>query len=376
MTRNLGILCSSGSWGGLEINILRLAGWMKQRGWKVIIYTTAHSSLGINAGKHGIQINPIKKPARYFDLIGAWILRNKMRQDHIKVLLVSQNRDLSIAAWSKFFSGNQLKIIYQQQMQVGVDKKDFIHTLRFSKIDAWLSPLPYLADEVKSKTTVDPKKIHIVPLCMQTEKFYPAPTSKEAARKILGLPSDKIILGTIGRLDPQKSTHTCIEALEKLKDYPDLHLMIMGERTKGEHEEYETRLHTLCNEAGLEDRVHFRPFHENVQTAFATLDLFIMPSLDETYGMVTIEAMLSGVPVIGADSGGTRELLAYGTMGTLFLPGNAFDLARKIKQALKNFDPLKLMAASAQEHVVEKFSNHRECEMIEDIISDLSLYKK
>jgi D-inositol-3-phosphate glycosyltransferase len=376
MNKNLGILCSSGAWGGLEINTIRLAGWMRQRGWKVTLYTPPNTILTGHAIKTGITVSPIKNPFKYLDLIGAYQLNKKLRQNNTEVLLVCPNRDLSIAAWAKFFSGNRLKIMYQQHMQIGVEKKDFIHTLRFSKIDAWLTPLSYLAQEVKNKTRVDPKKIHIVPFCIQTENFYPPKISKEESRKILNLPLDKKIIGTIGRLDPQKAPHTCIEALGKLRNFSDLHLLILGEKTKGEHGNYDKKLHNLSEKYQLQERIHFRPFNENVQAAFAALDMFIMPSLDETYGMVTIEAILSGIPVMGADSGGTRELLGYGTMGILFLPGNAFDLARKIKQVLVKFDPLRLMAVSAQEYVKEKFSHHRECELIEDIIKNLSTEKK
>jgi D-inositol-3-phosphate glycosyltransferase len=376
MNKNLGILCTSGSWGGLEINVAKLATWMKQRGWKVTLYSLADTPLAFNAGKNGITISPIKKPAKYFNLISARSLNKKLIRNNTDILLTSLNRDLSVAAWTKVFSGNKLKLIYLQQMQVGVRKKDFIHTLRFSKIDAWLSPLSYLAEEVRAKTKIDPKKIHIAPLCMQIEKFYPPKISKEEARKILNLPLDKKIFGTIGRLDPQKAPHTCIEAFGKLQNFPDLHLMIMGEKTKGEYDDYDKKLHDLCEKYELQERVHFRPFNENVHVGFAALDMFIMPSMDETYGMVTIEAMLSGIPVLGADSGGTKELLGYGTMGTLFLPGNSYDLARKIKQMLENFDPLKLMATLAQEYVVEKFSHHRECELIEDVIKKLSITEK
>jgi D-inositol-3-phosphate glycosyltransferase len=373
MNKNLAILCSSGSWGGLEINTLRLAGWMRQRGWKPTIYSPADSILTLNAKKSWIPVFPLNKPFRYFDLIGAWKLHKNLLKNKTEILFVCNNRDLSLAAWSKFFSGNKLKIIYQQHMQIGISKKDFIHTLRFSKIDAWLAPLFYLAEEVKTKTKFDPKKIHIVPFCIQTENFYPPKIPKNEARKILKLPLDKKIIGTIGRLDPQKAAHICIEALAKLENLQDLHLMILGEKTKGEDDTYEKKLHELTKKYNLQERVHFRPFTEDLHAAFSALDMFIMPSLNETYGMVTIEAMLSGIPVMGADSGGTRELLGYGTMGILFLPGNAFDLARKIKQVLIKFEPLKLMAVSAQEYVAEEFSHHRECELIEEVIKKLEV---
>jgi D-inositol-3-phosphate glycosyltransferase len=214
-TNNLGILCSSFSLGGLEINVVKLAAWMSQRGWKVILYVPKGSPMSALAVKYRVSVHPIERTKKYFDIKGAIHLCKQTRKDNINTLLISSGKDISLCGWAKFFSLKRLKLIFFQQMMIGIQKKDIIHTLRFSKLDAWLSPLPYLAKELKEKTYIPSHKVHLVPLCIETERFSRVRLTKKESRKILTLPQDKTIIGIIGRLDFQKGQHILIEALSK-----------------------------------------------------------------------------------------------------------------------------------------------------------------
>jgi D-inositol-3-phosphate glycosyltransferase len=370
-TNNLGILCSSFSLGGLEINVVKLAAWMSQRGTQVILYVPKGSPMSALALKYRVRTHPIPKAKKYFDIKGAINLCKQTKADNIKILLISSGKDISLCGWAKFFSLNRLKLIFLQQMMIGIKKRDIIHTLRYSKLDAWLSPLPYLAKELKEKTRIPDHKVHLVPLCIETERFSRQRLTKEDARRTLALPQDKTIIGIIGRLDFQKGQHILIEAFSKLKENPDTELLIMGEETKGENNQYLERLIKLAQHLQLTEKIHFRPFHNEVQIAYAAIDIFIMASPGETYGMVTIEAMASGLPVIGADAGGTSELLDHGQLGLLFKPGDAEDLAVKIKWALDNPRELEKISRAGHRHVLKSYSHNRGCELIEAVINQL-----
>jgi D-inositol-3-phosphate glycosyltransferase len=365
---NLGILCSSFSLGGLEINVVKLAAWMSQRGWNVTLYVPKGAPMSMLALKYRVRINYIQPSKKYFDINGAIKLCKKTRKDNINTLLISLGKDISLCGWAKFFSLNRLKLIFMQQMMIGVKKKDIIHTLRYAKIDAWLSPLPYLAKELNEKTRIPSDRVHLVPLCIETERFSSTRLMKKEARSALALPQDKTLIGIIGRIDFQKGQHLLIEAFSKLKKDHDAELLIMGEETKGENNHYLERLMQLAQHHHLADRIHFRPFHNEVQIAYAAIDIFIMASLGETYGMVTIEAMASGLPVIGADSGGTTELLGNGKLGLLFKPDDTEDLAVKLKWALDNPAELKKISLEGKKNVLKNYSHNSGCELIEGVI--------
>lgn len=209
--KKIGFFCSSTSLGGLEINIVRMADWMKQRGWDVILYVLKDSPMEAIAGEKSLTISHINRHWKYFDFIEALKLLQKIKKDGIDIVFIRDTRDIGLIALAKTLSGNKLKLIYQQAMQIGVDKRDIFHTLRFLKIDAWLTPLHWLAEQVKTRTRYPAGKIHIVHKGIELEKFIHKKRSKQKAREMLSLSSDARILGIIGRIGPGKGQHFLIE---------------------------------------------------------------------------------------------------------------------------------------------------------------------
>jgi glycosyltransferase involved in cell wall biosynthesis len=119
----------------------------------------------------------------------------------------------------------------------------------------------------------------------------------------------------------------------------------------------------LIREAGLTDRVFVRPFRKDIAVFYKAIDAFVMASKAETFGMVTIEAMACGTPVIGSNAGGTPELLQFGKLGYLFEPLSANHLAAKIEAFIA--DPDRFESHVLQE-AMQKFDHRRVCAMVEE----------
>ncbi|MGQ3685094.1 MAG: glycosyltransferase family 4 protein [Candidatus Loosdrechtia sp.] len=267
---------------------------------------------------------------------------------------------------------NKLKIMYQQQMQIGSRKKDIFHTIRYSKIDAWLCPLNWLSEQVKKKTRVKPGIVHIVPFGIALEDFREDSITKTEARYKLGIPETALIIGVIGRLDPQKGQHFLIKCIYHLqKNHGDIHLLIVGESTKNEGDIYMNELRNLIKGCNLEEKIHLRPFLERPAIFYKAIDIFALASLSETCGTVIIEAMASGVPIIATNTGGTPELLEQGKLGFLYSPENQEEFLSQISFLLNNAGVAKEKAEKAREKAEKQFSNNYQCEKIEHIITKL-----
>jgi glycosyltransferase involved in cell wall biosynthesis len=179
-------------------------------------------------------------------------------------------------------------------------------------------------------------------------------------------------MGILGRLDPQKGQHLVLEALSQLRDQgTDLSLLIMGESTLNEGIDYRDHLESVVREYNLNDRVYFRGYREDIAQFFSAIDLFVLGSYEESYGMVTIEAMAHGVPVIGSDSGGTPGILGNGSFGWLYIPKDPQDLAKKITEVITNPASAEVKALRAKEYARETFSHLTECRKIELLINQL-----
>ena len=366
------IYCSSASWGGLEMNTCRLAAWLMQRGGTVVLFAMPNSPLVKMAGSQRVPVITVNRNKRYFDLLNAWEVSRMLRQRGIRHLVITDNRDLDFGGWVKALFRDRFFLVYQQHMRLGITKKDPLHTLRFRRLDAWITLLPYMEKEIRQKTLFPSTRVHLIPLGLEMESLLARKLPKKEARQHLELPHSGILLGILGRLDPQKGQHLVLEALSQLRDQgTDLSLLIMGESTLNEGIDYRDHLESVVREYNLNDRVYFRGYREDIAQFFSAIDLFVLGSYEESYGMVTIEAMAHGVPVIGSDSGGTPGILGNGSFGWLYIPKDPQDLAKKITEVITNPASAEVKALRAKEYARETFSHLTECRKIELLINQL-----
>lgn len=327
--KRIACYCSSISWGGLEMNFVRYAQWLAERGHAVHVYCVDTSPIHQHIQQTQLAHTTVAHNRKYADVINAWKVSKHFRAFKAEVIWFRDTRDMSLLGLVKMLLGGQPKLIYQQAMQLGVDKKDIMHTWRFKRIDIWIATLDFLKQQVLQRTHFSEKKIHVIPLGVDASRLHKDLPSKADCRQQLQLPQDKLLVGVIGRIDPLKGQHIAINAIQLCDE--NVHLVIMGESTKHEGNEYEMELKKKVRSLGLEKRVHFRPYSSNVGPFYQSLDIFAMTSKGETFGTVTIEAMSFGLPVIGTNSSGTPELLAFGEAGFLFEPENALELSEHIK---------------------------------------------
>ncbi|RYH01468.1 glycosyltransferase [Salipiger sp. IMCC34102] len=151
-------------------------------------------------------------------------------------------------------------------------------------------------------------KIKAIPSCVDLSTFRALPARSGPVR----------VFGAIGRLEPQKGFDTLITAFRGLPD-PDIALHIYGQ---GQEES------ALRNLAGDDTRIHFKGFAKTPTTAFASVDAVVMPSRWEAYGLVAIEALAAGLPVICANVDGMMD---HAACGATVLP---FGSATEARQAL------------------------------------------
>ncbi|NJE55152.1 glycosyltransferase family 4 protein [Thermococcus sp. 21S9] len=155
-------------------------------------------------------------------------------------------------------------------------------------------------------------------------EFFDVPLSKEEAKEKLGL-GERVIL-YVGRLEPRKGVSTLINAMRHV----DGTLLIAGQGSML------PLLRERAKLLGVADRVRFLGMVEysKLPLLYRASDVFVLPSLSEAFGIVLLEAMASGTPVIGTRVGGIPEIIDG--CGLLVPPGNARELANAINLVLGN----------------------------------------
>ncbi|MQU52239.1 MULTISPECIES: glycosyltransferase [Pseudomonas] len=172
------------------------------------------------------------------------------------------------------------------------------------------------------------------------------------AREALGLSDDGFIVGNVGRLHPDKDQATLIRGFAlALPNLPtDSQLVIMG---KGRLEE---DLKELSNELGIGDQVLFLGQVPDARRYFRAFDVFALSSDHEPFGMVLLEAMAAGVPLLATACGGAKEVVEG--VGILFPLGDAEHLAQGLQHLAQLDDEQRMACAELMlERLHERFSD-------------------
>src|SRR5665213_535351 len=137
---------------------------------------------------------------------------------------------------------------------------------------------------------------------------------------------DKFWLGTLSELHKVKGLPVALESFAEIADrFPETALVIMGDG------EERGRLEKLAAQLKIAERVHFCGYVENGPSYLPALDLFLLPSLSESFGYVVLEAGLAGLPVIASKVGGVPEIIKDGEDGVLVAPGDSQALAAALE---------------------------------------------
>ena len=352
--KKIAFYINSPGWGGLEMNTIKLALLCAKENEILFIATE-----GTRTQKEAIEVfkNMITfpKPGKYFDLNGAFALASVLKSNNVRNVFITNSRDIKLLSLVKRFFYKGVKIIYQQQMQIGVNKKDLIHTLRYSSLCAWISPLKYLKEQVLEKTNVPQEKIKVIPLAIDVNYFSSKKYTRQQAFEKLNLTHfSEPLIGIIGRIDPQKGQLFVIKALNELiKKKKKIHLLIFGSPTINEKggEDYFLEMKEYVRQNDLSNFVHFVPYTKDVKLFYDAVDVFVMASINEAFGMVTLEAMASGVLVIGSNVAGTPEILNNGEFGLVYKLHNIDDFCEKVEWSLSHQDERKAMTTRAGEEV-------------------------
>ncbi|MCG8697864.1 MAG: glycosyltransferase, partial [Bacteroidales bacterium] len=142
------LYCSSVSFGGLEMNVVRKVKWMKATGYHITLMLPKNSPIEEFATAEGLEVINIDINKKYFDVKNARAVARVLKQNKAELLLIEATRDVAFGSIVKRLFLPGIKLVYQSHMQIGIPKKSLVHTMRYRMYDKWIVSLPYLKEEV------------------------------------------------------------------------------------------------------------------------------------------------------------------------------------------------------------------------------------
>ncbi len=230
-----------------------------------------------------------------------------------------------------------------------------------AQADRLIAANPAESRDLQAFYGADPARISVIPCGVDVNLFRPLPRGE--ARALLNLPPDAKIVLFVGRLEPIKGVDILLDALSHLTcDGCQGIALIVGGNLDGDEA---ARLLAIRDDLGLRDNVRFLGAQEQrtLPYFYAAADICVVPSFYESFGMVAIEAMACGLPVIASRAGGLQFTIEHETNGLLVPPGDSIALASALQRLLVD-DALRSKMSGAGVRMASAYSWQRVAENI------------
>lgn len=346
--------CLTSSWGGLESVPAELAVALGRHGIRSLGLCRRGAPLErVFAARQVPQLAVAVRD--YWAPRGVARIHGFLRNESVGVLHAHRGTDLWLLRPALFGLRPAPHLVWTSHILFRrTRKRDPLHRWLYRGVDRVIALTATSRRYLLACLPIRPEQVVVIPNGIDLGVFPAGPareTARAAARAALGAAASTPVLGLVGRLDPKKGQREAVVALAQVRArFPDVRLVLVGAETVGEPGE-ERHLRAVSAELGVADAVIFLGARADVPALLPGFDVLLVPSYSETFGLVVLEGMAAGVPVIATDAGGPPEILDEGRAGVLVPPRDSEALATAILALLANPDRRAALVATAYDRV-------------------------
>ena len=362
-------LCTSKGWGGLELYAWQVSKWLKANQHSCHAVIVPESLIASRLLDSGISVTYIQPVFRLFPCVAAFRLARYIDKTKADILHVHWTRDLILAALAKRLCRRTVKLVFIRHMALTRHKRDFYHRFIYRSIDRFLVITKKLYAEAQQYLPLEKEKLQLLYHGVSdVEPRDPSVCEKLYLDNDIPGPGFKILLP--GRIEYYKGQHTLIEAVAQLQTRGfDVEVALLGHVMD---KAYFGNLQEKITAVGLQKKVHYLGFVEKPTLIYGCFNVVVLTTYSETFGLVLVEAMKSGVAVIGTNAGGVPEIIEHEKTGMLFEPGNANELADCLQKMIADSTLCDRLAIAGKEYVDKTFSEQQHYSRLMQIFSEVA----
>ncbi|MBI5874722.1 MAG: glycosyltransferase family 4 protein [Deltaproteobacteria bacterium] len=336
---------SSKGWGGQENRTLKESIGLKKMGVRVIIACPSDSKLAKVGAENGIEIRAVRMDSSISPSAILSILKI-IKQENVNIVCTHSGKDSMIGAIAGRLSKMKPKVVRTRHLALPITSKITYSIFPHKVVTVSEYVRKYLVEE----KGIAADKVLSIPTGVDLEVFN-IDVVKAVSREALGISPDAVIVGTIAILRRKKGHHTLLDAIPfVLKEIPNVTFLFAGDGPQREN------IEKKLSELGIAGSVKLLGLRKDIPEILKTIDLFVLPTLQEALGTSFLEAMAMSKPVVGTRVGGVPEVVNEGVSGMLVEPGNSAALADAIINLLKSRDKMKKMGDEGRRIVEIKYS--------------------
>ncbi|MBI5943585.1 MAG: glycosyltransferase family 4 protein [Chloroflexi bacterium] len=345
--------------GGAERQAERLALYLKDKGWPVYVITRRVGGLPARQDYQGLTVirpatfgfGKLKTLTFIFGAVFAlWSLRSKYSLLHAHLAYGSAFAALLAAR----LLGKRVIVKFGTSGEFGdveVSRRTLRGRLRLAALRKWVDVVIALDDSIFDEILsigIERDRIKRIPNGIEARNFFPAQSKLEAKKK-MNL-ADKVVMIFVGRLSPQKSLPTLLQALEKsLPACSSLHLLLVGDGPD------RAALEEQARQLGIDGHVTFLGNQADVRPYLNAADMFVLPSISEGISNSLLEAMSAGLTCVATPVGGNVEILNGGRCGVLLPAGDVFAWSESLTELGNDPQKRESLGLAAQKQALSHF---------------------
>ncbi len=363
MSKNIVFLNTHFSWGGGENWTLLTAKGLADRGHNVWVAGRQDSEIIKRAKSQDLEteIVNLHNTLSCLNPVKIFSFKNFLEENNIEVLFLNLSRDRKFGSITGSMA-NVERVIYRRGVDRPLKKRFYSNWLYGSALTDIIANSKSTRDNVMKnlKGILNEDKIKLIYNGVEIPKNIKPEFS---LREDYNIKTNEKILVNVGRLFPEKGHDLLLAGMEKLNNLnQDWKLFIIGEGDERDN------IESLISEYNLDEQVYLTGFVDNVDQYLVQADLMVHSARIEGFGLVLVEAMATGLPVVAVAASNIPEVVEDGEVGLLAKEENPQDLAEKVNQLLKDDDLRSKYASNAKNYVQENFSIERMIDQYEELI--------
>ena len=358
--RRIALFTDSDAFAGTERHILDLAYGFREMGVNVQIACPVSSPLAERSRETELPVIPIPKSG-IIDYRAARKLSALIRVGEIDLIHAHNGRTVIASTLGVWLAGKGCTVFTQHFVEPGRLKcgrtvrlmKSVVHRVLNRRIDHFIAISTAVRDAMLSRADAPIERITTVlnGISRLNIQQFQKPGSLRAE---YGICANAPVVVCVARLEQEKDIPSLIEAMKSLaRTNPELRCIIVGEGSQ--RRDLERRIETV----NLKDRVLLAGFRKDAMAVINAGDVFVLPSPAEPFGLVVLEAMALGKPVVAIMNGGPAEIVIDGITGLLVPESEPSALASAIRRLIEAPEERAKMGSSGKRRIDECFSARR-----------------
>lgn len=318
---------------------------------------------------------------RYFSLRGGPRFANALIRGADNVMAVARRENVALihsntsAVWGGALAASRLHLPHIWHVHELITEPALVRRLIAWMINRYSTRVVAISEAVAAHLLADSPalagRISVIYDAVDAERFSPS-VDGAALRSAWGAVPQDVLVGVVGRISAWKGQAFFLKAFARaLRSQPTLKAVIVGDVAPGETWRKE-ELRSLAAELGVAQRIVWAGYHDNAPTVMAALDILALPSIrPEPFGMVVIEAMASGKPVIATAHGGPMESVVDGETGLLVSPADPEEMGAALVRLSDDRRLRAEMGANGRRRAVDVFGFRQHVQAFQDLYHDL-----